>query len=533
MSKKGNSGALASFALDHMSSVPIYRQICREMRLAIISGRFSGGTRLPATRVLAKELGVSRNTILSVYDNMIAEGYLESKVGDGTYVSRELPEDHLIAQRPVRDAQASLVKQDDLLSRRGRMLAQVSIVSGRAETGTPRFFNADLPAVDAFPMETWGRLMTKSWRKVTPGMLGNVDPAGYEPLQQAIAQHLRAARAARCTMDQVIITSGSQQSLDLIARLLLDVGDSVWIEEPGYVGARTVLAAAGANLVPVPVDEEGLNVAEGIARAPNPKLIFVSPSRQYPLGMTMSPARRLELVEFSNKTGAWIIEDDYDNEFRYAGVALPAMQSMINADRVIYLGTFSKSLLPGIRLGFMVVPKKLTNSFVQAQTTITRHASLIEQMTLCEFITSGQFAAHIRRMRQIYLERQTTLLEQATRYLYEFMTVFSAETGMHLVALFAKEADDVAFCDAAQRRGLSLRPLSIYYLQEPKRAGLILGFAATPSARIIAGVERLATFSAEFLVDSVGAPRTDLRSDAIRDRIGLAFDRGASKHEAG
>lgn len=492
------------------------------MRLAIISGRFVGGTRLPATRILAQELGVSRNTILSVYDNLIAEGYLESRVGDGTYVSRELPEDHLIPQQPIRRAQTVLENEHDMLSLRGRMLAQVSLVSGSAEPAQPRPFCADLPAVDAFPMDVWGRVMAKCWQKITPGMLGHVEPAGYQPLQQAIAQHLRAARSARCTPDQVIITSGSQQSLDLIARLLLDVGDPVWIEEPGYVGARTVFAAAGANLVPVPVDAAGLNVAEGSVRAPNPKLIFVSPSRQYPLGMTMTPERRLELVEFSNKTGAWIIEDDYDNEFRYAGVALPSMQSTINADRIIYLGTFSKSLLPGIRLGYMVVPKELARSFVTAQTTITRHAPLIEQMTLCEFITSGQFAAHIRKMRQIYLERQTTLLNHAARYLSDFMTVFPAETGMHLVGLFASEIDDIAFCEAAQRRGLSLRPLSIYYLQEPKRAGLILGFAATPSPRIIAGVERLANFTAEFLGDDRKTSHAKARSDVALDTIPAA-----------
>lgn len=499
MSKKGNPGALASFSLDSASPLPIYKQICNEMRLAIISGRFSGGTRLPATRILAQELGVSRNTILNVYDNLIAEGYLESHVGDGTYVAHELPEDHLLPQPPNRGFSASPECDHDNLSMRGRMLAQVSVVARSAELAPPRPFCADIPALDAFPMDAWGRLLTKSWQKISPSMLGHVDPAGYRPLQQAIAQHLRAARSTRCTPDQIIITSGSQQSLDMIARLLLDAGDPVWIEEPGYVGARTVFAAAGANLIPVPVDSEGLNVADGKARAPRPKLIFVSPSRQYPMGMTMSPQRRRELVEFANATGAWIVEDDYDNEFRYAGVALPSLQSLSNTDRIVYLGTFSKSLLPGIRLGYMVVPKTLAPSFVAAQSTITRQAPLIEQMTLCEFIVSGQFAAHIRRMRQIYSERQTALLTAAAADLSHIMTVYPAETGMHLVALFTEDVDDVAFCEAAQRRGLSLRALSIYYMQEPKRKGLILGFAATPSPRIVAGVERLAAFATEFI----------------------------------
>jgi GntR family transcriptional regulator/MocR family aminotransferase len=499
MSKNGSSGTLASFSFDHTSSVPIYKQIGREMRQAIISGRLPGGVRLPASRVLANELGVSRNTIINVFDSLIAEGYIESKVGDGTYVARILPEEHLLPRQAIKTSRPASIVEHDTLSSRGRMLAKASISSRISEPALPRPFCADLPAFDAFPIEAWGRLMTKCWHKITPNMLGHVDPAGYEPLQQAITQHLRAARFVRCSPDQVIVTSGSQQSLDLIARLLIDAGDAVWIEEPGYVGARSVFAAAGARLVPVPVDDLGLNIAAGRALEPNPKLIFVSPSRQYPLGMTLSAERRLELIELSNRTGAWIVEDDYDNEFRYGGNPLPAMQSLTNANRVIYLGTFSKSLLPAFRLGYMVVPEELAKSFVTAQTTITRHAPLLEQMTLHEFMASGQFAAHIRKMRQIYLERQTTLVSLAARHLSDFITVCPAETGMHVVGFFTREIDDVAFCDAAQRRGISLRPLSIYYLQTPKRSGLILGFAATPSSRIIAGVERLSKFAAEFL----------------------------------
>jgi GntR family transcriptional regulator/MocR family aminotransferase len=506
MSKNGSSGALASFSFDYASPVPIYKQICREMRQAIICGRLRGGARLPASRVLANELGVSRNTIISVFDSLISEGYIESRVGDGTYVARVLPEEHLLPREAIKTICAASILEHNTLSSRGRMLAKASMSSRIAEPALPRPFCADLPAVDAFPTEAWGRLMTKCWHKITPNMLGHVDPAGYEPLQQAITQHLQAARFVRCSAEQIIVTSGSQQSLDLIARLLIDAGDAVWIEEPGYIGARGVFAAAGARLIPVPVDEAGLNIAAGRALEPNPKIIFVSPSRQYPLGMTLSAERRRELIEFSNRTGAWIVEDDYDNEFRYDGTPLPAMQSLVNADRVIYLGTFSKSLLPAFRLGYMVVPNGLAKSFVTAQTTITRHAPILEQMTLYEFMASGQFAAHIRKMRHIYFERQTTLVNLAARHLSDFVTVCPAETGMHVVGFFTREIDDIAFCDAAQRRGISLRPLSIYYLQNPKRSGLILGFAATPSSRIISGVERLAKFAAEFLGTDARVP---------------------------
>lgn len=499
MSKSGSSGVLTSFFFDHGSRQPIYKQLYCEVRQAILSGRVAPGAKLPATRVLASELGVSRNTVVSVFDQLAAEGYVSCRVGDGTYVAETLPEDHLLPRQTITHAPVAGARRSASLSARGLMLADTPVSTNLSGPMQPRPFCADLPAVDAFPVEAWGRLMTKCWHKITPNILGHVDPAGYGPLREVIAQHLRAARFVRATPEQIIVTSDSQQSLDLIARLLIDPGDPVWIEEPGYIGARSVFAAASARVVPVPIDGAGLRIAEGRAREPAPKLIFISPSRQYPLGMTLSSERRLELLEFANSVGAWIVEDDYDSEFRYSGAALPAVQSLDDAGRVIYLGTFSKSLLPAFRLGYLVVPEALAASFVTAKSVVARHAPILEQMTLYEFIACGQFAAHVRKMRQLYLERRTCLLDGLAQHLSHLITVTPAETGMDVAGFLDDDIDDVAFCTAAGRRGISLRPLSIYYCRPQKRSGVILGFSAVPPPRIAVGVKRLAEFASSYL----------------------------------
>jgi GntR family transcriptional regulator/MocR family aminotransferase len=491
MSKNGNAGVLANLSVSH-SSGPIYRRILYELRKGILNGRFPPGTRLPATRVLASELDVSRNTILHVFEELFSEGYVESRVGDGTYVAKTLPEDYLLLPRASAPAAEPASDIDHIkLSSRGRLLAELAVPQG---TKAIHAFSPDIPAFDAFPLDVWSNLMTQNWRDTRPNVLGSADVGGYQPLREDIVHHLQAARLVRCGPEQVIVTSGTQQSLDLIARLLIDHGDAVWIEEPGYIPARNVWAAAGAKLIPVPVDASGLNVVEGRKREPRPKLIFVSPSRQYPLGMTLSMDRRVELLAFAKEVGAWIIEDDYDSEFRYSGSPVPAMQSY-DQSHVIYLGTFSNSMLPSLRLGYMIVPDALVDPFITAKGVIDRHAPVLEQMTMHRFMASGKFAAHVRKMRRLYLERQTVLLAELNRQLADFITVQSAQTGMHLVGTFTSAIDDGAFCETASRYGIALRPLSIYYLQEPRQSGLIIGFAAFSRSSIIAGVNRLARFT--------------------------------------
>lgn len=494
MSKSGNTGVLANLSVP-ASKLPIYRRIFDELRGGILNGRFPPGTRLPATRVLANELEVSRNTILHVFEELFSEGYLESRVGDGTYVAKTLPEDHLFSRTPpVSDALIPACSDHIALSARGRLLAELAVTTAPTETEA---FSPDIPAFDAFPLDTWGNMMAQSWRESQPNILGSAAAGGYEPLREEITRHLQAARLVRCKPDQLIITSGTQQSLDLIARLMMDHGDAVWIEEPGYIPARNVWTAAGAKLVPVPVDADGLNVTIGKQLEPRPRFIFVSPSRQYPLGMTLSVQRRMELLAFAKEVGAWIIEDDYDSEFRYSGSPVPAMQSY-DQSHVIYLGTFSNSMLPTLRLGYMIVPEALVKPFIRAKGVIDRHPPLLEQTTLYKFMAAGQFAAHVRKMRRLYLERQTVLMAELAKQLPNFITVTPAETGMHLVGKFKHVIDDKVFCEAAGRCGISLRPLSIYYINEPKQSGLIMGFAAFPRSSIINGVSRLAKFARGF-----------------------------------
>jgi GntR family transcriptional regulator/MocR family aminotransferase len=499
MSKFGSTGTLTIFSLDYNSSLPIYKQISRELKVAIISGRLAGRARLPATRTLAAELGVSRNTIMSVFEDLAAEGYITSQVGNGTFVSEKLPEEHLLPSEAIRSAWREPALGPSFLSARGQQMAQLSGQPLANEIILSRPFCADLPAVEAFPIEAWGRLMRKNWQRIMSVSPAQVQPAGYVPLQQSVARHLNAARFVRCVANQVLITSGSQQSLDLIARLMLDPGEAVWVEDPGYIAARSVLMAAGAKIVPVTVDSEGLNIEAGRMLEPKPRAIYISPSRQYPLGVTMSAARRLEIIEFANKVGAWIIEDDFDSDYRYDGVPLPAIQSLQKAERLFYLGSFSKSLLPAIRLGYLVIPKELIVPFSTALSVTTRPNSMLEQMTLHEFISTGQFATHVRRMRHLYSERQPALLKQLRRLLGDVLDVEPTSTGTHLTAYFKVNIDDVKYCDLALARGISLRPLSIHYINETKRNGLIVGFASASVPRIIAAVERLAVMTREFL----------------------------------
>jgi GntR family transcriptional regulator/MocR family aminotransferase len=503
LTRQTSIGSLIAFTIDPSRSVPVYQQLYRQMRTAIVSGRLSAKTRLPASRVLAQELGLSRNTVLSALDLLNAEGYVVSRIGDGTYVAGSLPEDRFLPREAaLRPANPLDIVSLPALSERGRLLTQLSVTAGPQQ---PIPFVADIPAFDAFPLDAWASLMTQSWRQVKPAMLGYADPAGYEPLRDAIAQHLRAARHLRCTAKEIIVMSGSQQSLDLLARVLIDPGEAVWVEEPGYVGARGAFIAAGARLVPVPVDRSGLNVEAGIALEPNPRLIFISPSRQHPLGVTMSLERRQDLLAFAERSGAWIIEDDYDSEFRYRGSPLPAVQSLDRSERVIYLGTFSKTLLPSFRLGFMAVPETLAAAFANAKGVIDRHPPLLEQMTLLEFMRKGQFAAHVRRMRRLYEDRQTVLIEEIEAKTSGFLRIEPADTGMHLIGYLPPGVDDLEFCAAARAKGISLRPLSACFMAEPRQSGVILGFAAIPPKRIRWGVEQLAAVIDD-LRSGAGAP---------------------------
>lgn len=492
MAKSGSKGSFATIDLDRAGAVPIYQQIVMQLRGAIAAGQLEPGMRLASTRTLAAEWGVSRNTVLQVFETLSGEGYLESRVGDGTYISGQVPEESaVIPETPddgfdERNGRAGYPFRR--LSRRGLALME-QCPPGLTERPEP--FMPDVPDLRAFPIKTWLRLMNEVSGRLTGNTLIQVSNAGYEPLRQAIAHHVRTARGLDCTAAQVIVTSGSQQSLDLVTRILLDRGDPVWMEEPGYVGMRASLLANGCHVLPAPIDSEGLDLEQARVRFATPRMVCVSPAREYPLGTTLSPARRSALIDFSYRTGAWIVEDDYDAENQYQGQPLPALQSLDTAQRVIYMGTFSKTLLPSFRLGFLVVPPDIAEDFAKARAVIDRHAPIMEQMVLAEFMHRGLYAAHLRRMRALYRERQEAMLSVLHDHVGYQPPAYECQGGMHFVVPFRDAVSDEEVVRTLWSRQVIARPLSIYYGGRSKQSGVLLGFAAYPVEVIQEAGERL------------------------------------------
>jgi GntR family transcriptional regulator/MocR family aminotransferase len=489
VAKRRQVVTIGPLGLDRRAGVPLYRQLYDGLRDAILSGRLRPGARLPSTRVLAGDLATSRNTVLAAFGQLLAEGYLEGRVGAGTTVARTLPETLLRARPEAAGSPRSGVRPR--LSRRGAGIVRMHPPSGRGASVVGPF-RPGLPGLEAFPFDVWTRLVARRWRHVPRQLLDYGHPAGHLPLREAVAAYLRESRAVRCEAGQVIIVSGAQQAADLAARVLLDPGEPAWVEDPGYPGARGALAAAGARIVAVPVDEEGLDVHAGAARSPGARLVYVTPSHQYPLGVTMSLNRRLALLEWASRSGAWILEDDYDSEYRYAGRPLAALQGLDPAGRVIYTGTFSKVLFPALRLGYLVVPTGLVDAFVAARALADRHPPSVPQAALADFIEGGHFARHIRRTRALYAERQAALVRAARRALDGVLTVPPAESGMHLVGWLPEGADDRRAAEAAQRHGIEAPPLAAYRVRRQGRAGLVLGYAAFSPRELEDGVERLA-----------------------------------------
>lgn len=427
--------------------------------------------------------------MLNAYEQLFAEGYVEGKVGSGTYVTCTLPGGRLQAATASGVLPAALVGHPP--SRRGALLA-ATLTAAPWARDAPRAFQPSLPAVDAFPYRLWAKLVAHRWSQASYALLGYSHPSGYGPLREAIATYLRDARAVNCDAEQVIVVAGSQQALDLSARVLLDDGDATWIEDPGYPGARHALLSAGAHIVPVPVDEEGLDVAAGAARCARPRLIYVTPSYQFPLGVTMSLRRRLALLDFAGKCNAWVVEDDYNSEYRYAGRPLAALQGLDVEGRVIYVGTFSKVLLPSLRVGYVVVPRNLVSVFVAARAATDRQSPLVVQAVITDFITEGHFARHIQRMRTLYAKRQAILVRAAASELAGLIEVRPSEAGMHLLGWLPEGIDDLAASRQAASFGLEARPLSLYSICRPQRGGLALGYTCVSELEIREGVRRLA-----------------------------------------
>jgi GntR family transcriptional regulator/MocR family aminotransferase len=488
--KRAPNIQVAGIALDRGNPQPLAEQLYTCVRRAILSGQLRASTRLPATRVLAQELGVSRNTVVSAFEQLGLEGYLDARIGSGTHVASCLPDELLNVHaqlEPRRTAHARI-----RLSRRGRELAH-SPVRVLSVPGRPRPFASGHPDVMEFPLNIWSTLAARRWRSGSRDLLTYGDPAGYFPLRKAIADYVRTARAVRCEPEQVVIVSGSQQAIDLLARLLVEIDDVVLVEDPGYLGARSAFRAASASVLPLPVDPDGANIngiGQNIRR--RVRLAFVTPSHQYPLGVTMTLQRRLALLEWAREQDAFILEDDYDSDFRYRGKPLPSLQGLDNAARVIYMGSFSKTILPSLRLGFLVLPDNLVEPFRRARAVLDGHSPTPYQAVLADFIAEGHFARHIRKMRSLYAERQSALVEAAHRELKGVIEIDRSDGGMHVVGWLPPGVNDRSASHTAGTHGVYASPLSACALGRLTRGGLLLGFAAFSPKQICEAVARLA-----------------------------------------
>ncbi|HSN16854.1 MAG TPA: PLP-dependent aminotransferase family protein [Gammaproteobacteria bacterium] len=464
---------------------PLYRQLTDWFRQAILDGRLRAGQRIPSTRGLAKELGISRIPVLSAYEQLLAEGYLESTVGAGTQVARSLPDE---TPKPVGPR-----GRDGVASPRRPVAERISATRLPDPTWLKNdgAFRVGLPALEHFPIKTWTRLITRHARSTHHDTMVYGDAMGQAPLREAIAAYLGTFRGVRCDASQIMVTTGSQQGLQCIAQALVDPGAKVWLEEPGYPGARQAFALVGAKLVPVRVDREGLDVAQGIRRARDARLAYITPSHQFPLGSTLSATRRMALLDWAERSGAWIVEDDYDSEYRFGGRPLAALQGSDTSGRVLYVGSFSKVMFPALRVGYVVVPRDLIPAFTLIREATDTFTATLQQAAMADFIREGHFARHLRRMRQVYRERHTALVQAVQEGLPGKLELMGADTGMHLSAFLPGDMDDVELTRRAASAGLSVRPLSICYLQPPVRSGLILGYGGASPAQIRHGVSLL------------------------------------------
>ncbi len=451
----------SEIGIDRDDREPIQQQIARQIRSLVLSGRLKPQTRLPSTRALSEELSVARATVVEAYGQLSSEGYLETRSGSGTRVAAELPESLLTS--PPREL--------------GREPPRTGL---KREPARP--FRSGLVDWENFPHDAWGRLLGRFWRNPPVTLLEHNDPFGWMPLREAIARHLYEWRGISCAAEQLIVTAGGLDAFDLIGRAIFESGDRVWFEDPGYPTARRIFSLGGVTAVPVPVDAEGLVVAHGRERSLQARAAFVTPARQYPTGVTMPLARRLELLDWAAEAGATVIEDDYDSEYRYVGRPLPALMSLDANARVIYTGTFSKVFSPIVRLGYIVVPKTLVQRFRLERLSHGAPPSLMAQPALAAFMNSGDFAIHIRRMRRIYAARRRVLIEALRPADGTLYRIDASPAGLMLLLRLADGASDEDAVQVLERRGIEVQSLSSHYAGRSRQQGLLLSFAGFSGA---------------------------------------------------
>ena len=521
-----SSGIVPVIPIDREAAAPLHRQVYAGFREAILRGDLAAGQQVPSSRALAAELQISRFPVLDAYAQLLAEGYFESRVGAGTFVSASLP--RAAASQPRRPTDEPSASRHT--SHRSALFPPYDPNPWRFGWGA---FGIHQPALDQFPFDLWSRLLARHSRDLqvpSPSVRG---PLGLLPFREAVCSYLRTARAVRCDPAQIMVVSGSQQALDITTRVLLDPGDEAWIEEPCYPLVRSLLLGSGCRPVPVPVDNEGLNVSAGVRMAPNARVAFVTPSHHYALGVTMSASRRFQLLEWSRRASAWIVEDDYDSEYRYDSMPIPSLQGLDTSDRVIYIGTFSKVFRPSLRLGYIVIPADLVDRFSAVRFSMDIFPSYLFQEALTDFMTDGHFARHIRRMRALYKSRRTALVESLRAEFGDFLAIHGSEAGMHLTVTWpesfragarngssgssdgihsvtnsARSAStdspgggtsdsargslsDIAIATRAAKEKLWLWPLSPCYSGPHPRNGFLLGFGNTPEDQMPQAVRRL------------------------------------------
>jgi GntR family transcriptional regulator/MocR family aminotransferase len=444
-------------------SMPLHRQLYEALRRAILEGKLHAGDKLPSSRELTQDLNLSRNTVVAAINQLVTEGYLVSRVGSGTYVNDQT--------RPVTRRASARPQTPSGLSQRG-VAVSTQFTSAQLEVQP---FTPGVADFSAFPVSLWQRLQNKHWRMTYPDMLDYSYGGGHAPLRRAVADYLRVSRSVPVEVDQVIITNGTQQSLDLCAHMLADFGDTVWMEDPAYWGAVKAFTAAGLKLHAVAVDPQGMAPSPADEKQP-PRLIYTTPSHQYPTGAVMSLARRQQLLALGRQHKAWILEDDYDSEFRFSGPPLSSLAGLDTDGRVLYLGSFSKVLYPGLKLGYLVVPKSLAAEFKQAHYDLNRPGQLPLQAALAEFIELGHFAAALRKARQSYAQRRKCLLDALLPVLGPRASISGAEQGLHLCLQLPTALDDEALARRIAQAGMVVRPLSAYCLERQDARGLVIGY---------------------------------------------------------
>jgi len=469
--RKGGEATLDVLAIDRTLSTPVHRQVYSAIREYILDRRLLPRAKLPATRDLAKQLGVGRNTIVAAYDQLLAEGFVEARPGSCTRVAELL-------ERPRRAGSQRAPSPCSGLSRRGALIA--SLPQPHRTPGVIALYPG-VPETESFPFSVWARLLARNARKLDDDVVGLHDFAGHPRLRKAIADYLGVARGVVCQPEQVIVVTGAQAALDLSARILIDDGDCAWMEEPGYRGARSALVGCGARLAPLRVSRRGWRLDD--EALPTPRIIYVTPSCQWPFGTVMRMEERLQLLAIAERRNAWILEDDYDGEYRFRGQPAPALRGLDGADRVIYVGTFGKTLFPSLRLGFLVAPQELAPAFGRAVSVSGQFAPPLLQVTVADFIREGYFATHLKRMRRLYATRQGEFVALCRRHLSAWLRIEENDAGMQVMARFVTPIDDCRFAEAALAHGADVQPVSIdYHCDEPEH-GLLLGFAALDGAK--------------------------------------------------